>query len=80
MINVYCTIKISALARNTNTNKEPGTEKWMSMEVYMSEKAGIYVTHTFCPECFKETHGRDIAENGVYLDPSYLAIFLWHGL
>ncbi|MGR3173083.1 MAG: response regulator [Candidatus Scalindua sp.] len=43
-----------------DTNKEPGTGKWMSMEVYMSEKADIDVTHTLCPECIIKTYGRDI--------------------
>ncbi|ODS31284.1 MAG: two-component response regulator [Candidatus Scalindua rubra] len=44
-----------------DTNMEHGTGKWTAMEVYMSEKANIDVSHTFCPECFKKNFKRDIA-------------------
>lgn len=44
-----------------DTNKKPGKGKWMSVEVYMSEKADIDFTHTLCPECLKKTYERDIA-------------------
>ena len=43
-----------------DTNKEPGTGEWVTMEDYMSEKADIDVSHGYCPECFKETFGKDI--------------------
>ncbi len=37
-----------------DTGKEPGTGKWMSVEKYMYEKAGIWTSHTYCPECMKK--------------------------
>jgi DNA-binding NtrC family response regulator len=43
-----------------DTNKEHGAGKWMLMDVYLSEKADIDVSHGYCPECFKETFGKDI--------------------
>ena len=38
-----------------DTGKEPGAGKWMAMETYMSEKANIDISHSYCPECLKTT-------------------------
>lgn len=37
-----------------DTGKEPGTGKWMQMENYIRDKAGVGVTSTYCPECAKK--------------------------
>ena len=36
-----------------DAGKEPGTGKWMQMERFISEKAKLDITSTYCPECFK---------------------------
>ena len=43
-----------------DTDKAPGTGKWMTMEDYLSKKADIDVSHGYCPESLKETYRRDI--------------------
>ncbi|WP_319522376.1 response regulator [uncultured Desulfosarcina sp.] len=34
-----------------DSGREPGTGKWMTVEQYIWEKAGISPTSTYCPEC-----------------------------
>ncbi len=33
--------------------REPGTGKWMSLEEYVWQKAGLAPSSTYCPECVK---------------------------
>lgn len=37
-----------------DTGKEPGAGKWMQMENYIRDKAGVGVTSTYCPECARK--------------------------
>ncbi len=39
-----------------DTGKEPGTGKWVSIGMYLRKKAGIEISHTYCPECYKKTN------------------------
>ena len=34
-----------------DAGKESGTGEWKPMESYIHEKAGLMVSHSFCPEC-----------------------------
>jgi DNA-binding response OmpR family regulator len=38
-----------------DSGQEPGTGKWVSVENYVWEKAGISPTSTYCPECAAAT-------------------------
>lgn len=38
-----------------DTGIRHGTGKWMDMEVYIRDKAGVDVSHGYCPECAEKT-------------------------
>ncbi len=37
-----------------DSGTEPGRGNWMELEIYLSQKAGIDITSTYCPECAAE--------------------------
>ena len=37
-----------------DAGREPGTGKWMSLEEYVWQKAGLAPSSTYCPECAKK--------------------------
>ena len=34
-----------------DTDKEPGTGSWVTLEDYMQDRAKIMISHSYCPEC-----------------------------
>ncbi len=34
-----------------DTDKEPGTGSWVTLEDYMLERAKIMISHSYCPDC-----------------------------
>lgn len=41
--------------------KEPGTGEWITVEEYLSRKAGVDITSAICPECYEKiTSGMEV--------------------
>ncbi len=34
--------------------KEPGSGEWLSLEHYLHLKAGVELSHSYCPECYRK--------------------------
>ncbi|KKL09348.1 hypothetical protein LCGC14_2566770, partial [marine sediment metagenome] len=34
-----------------DTDKEPGSGSWVTLENYMQERAKIMISHSYCPDC-----------------------------
>jgi hypothetical protein len=38
-----------------DTNRQPGTGEWISIERFINEQAHLDITSSYCPDCAKKT-------------------------